>query len=132
MRLLDVFAAISVAVIWGINVSVVKTCVAEFPPIFITGVRFFIVAMLLIWWVRPPWEQMRMIGLLSFVFGGIHFGGIFFGLKGVDVSIVSVMVLMGVPFSVIFARVLLKEHFGWRKTCGMAIAFIGVLVLFGE
>lgn len=132
MRVLDVFAAASVAVIWGFNVSFVKLCVAEFPPIFVTGFRFFIVAMLLIWWVRPPWQQMRMIGVLSFVFGGIHFGGIFFGLRGVDVSIVSILVLMGVPFSVLFARFLLNERFGWRKTCGMVTAFLGVLILFDE
>ena len=132
MRGLDIFAAIGVAIIWGLNVSIIKICVAEFPPIFATGFRFFLVAILLIWWQPPPWKQMRMIGVLSFIFGGIHFGGIFFGIRGVDVSIVSILVLMGVPFSVLFARILLKEHFSWKKICGMGIAFVGVVVLFGE
>ena len=132
MSLLDILAAIIVALIWGVNVAVVKTCVAEFPPIFLTGFRFLIVAMLLIWWVRPPWKKMRLIGLLSFVFGGLHFGGIFFGLRGVDVSIASILILIGVPFSVLFARILLNERFGWRKMCGMAIAFSGLLILLGE
>lgn len=132
MRILDILAAIGVAVIWGLNVSIVKICVAEFPPIFITGLRFFIVAMLLIWWVPPPWRQMRMIGVLSFVFGSLHFGGVFFGLRGVDASIASILILLGVPFSVLFARVLLKERFGWKKSAGMLIAFSGVIILFGE
>lgn len=132
MSLVDLCAALLVALIWGVNVAVIKTCVAEFPPIFITGLRFLIVALLLIWWVRPPWKQMRMVGLLSFVFGGLHFGGIFFGLQGLDVSIASILILLGVPFSVLFARILLKERFGWRKICGMAIAFAGLLILLGE
>jgi O-acetylserine/cysteine efflux transporter len=132
MSPVDLLAALFVALIWGVNVAVIKTCVAEFPPIFITGLRFLIVALLLIWWVRPPWKQMRRIGLLSFVFGGVHFGGIFYGLRGLDVSIASILILLGVPFSVLFARILLQERFGWRKICGMAIAFLGLLILLGE
>ena len=132
MRFIDICAAILVVTIWGLNVSFVKLCVAEFPPVFITGFRFLIVALLLIWWVAPPWKQMRQIALLSFAFGGVHFGGIFFGLRGVDVSIVSILILIGVPFSVLFARILLQEHFGRKQFFGMCIAFVGVFILFGE
>ncbi|MBN2793223.1 MAG: EamA family transporter [Desulfuromonadales bacterium] len=132
MKFYDVLGATFVALIWGVNVAVIKIGVAEFPPIFLTSLRFFIVALLLIWWVRPPWEQMRAIGFLSFAFGGVHFGCIFFGLKGVDVSIASILILLGVPFSVLFARILLKERFGLKKMCGMAVAFVGLLILLGE
>ncbi len=132
MSLIDILAAVAVAVIWGVNISFIKISVAEFPPIFLTGLRFLMVALLLIWWVRPPWKQMRMIGLISFAFGGVHFGSIFYGLRGVDVSIVAIFSMLGVPFSVLFARLLLNERFGWRKSCGMAIAFAGVLILLGE
>lgn len=132
MSFLDILAALTVALCWGVNVAVIKVGVTEFPPIFMTGLRFLIVALLLIWWVRPPWKQMRSIGALSFIFGGVHFGGVFFGLKGVDVSIASILILLGVPFSVLFARILLKERFGFKKMCGMAVAFVGLLILLGE
>jgi O-acetylserine/cysteine efflux transporter len=132
MRPPDVLAAILVALIWGVNVSFIKICVAEFPPVFITGLRFLIVALMLIWWVPVPRRQLRMIALLSFAFGGLHFGGVFFGLRGIDASIVSILTLTGVPFSVLFARLLLKERFSRQKTCGMLIAFVGVAILFGE
>lgn len=132
MKILDIFAAILVPIIWGVNVAVVKICVAEFPPVFVTGFRFLIVALLLIWWVRPPWKQMRKIGFLSFAFGGLHFGGIFFALRGVDASIVSILVLIGVPFSVLFARLFLQERFGRKKVFGIVIAFVGAFILLGE
>lgn len=132
MNFLDSLAAIAVVIIWGVNIAAIKTGVAEFPPIFLAGLRFILVAVLLIWWVRPPWKQLRMIGLLSFAFGGLHFGGIFYGLGGVDVSIVAIFNLLSVPFAVLFARILLKDHFGWRRTCGMGIAFVGMLILLGE
>lgn len=132
MSFLDTLSALTVALIWGLNVAVIKLGVAEFPPIFMTGLRFLIVAILLIWWVRPPWKQMRLIGLLSVITGGVHFGGVFFGLKGVDVSIAAILILLGVPFSVLFARILLKERFSLKKICGMAVAFAGMLILLGE
>lgn len=132
MKILDVSAAILVALIWGLNVSVVKICVSEFPPIFVTGARFLLVALLVIWWVQIPRQQLRLIALLSLVFGSVHFGGIFYGLRGVDVSIASILVLLGVPCSVLFARLMLKERFGWQKACGMLIAFAGVGLLLGE
>ena len=132
MSFLDTLAAIAVVVIWGVNIAAIKIGVAEFPPIFLAGFRFLIVAALLIWWVRPPWKQMRLIGILSFAFGGLHFGGVFYGLGGVDVSIVAIVNLLSVPFAVLFARIVLKDHFGWRKTCGMGIAFIGMIILLGE
>ncbi len=132
MNFLDILAAIAVPVIWGVNIAIIKTSVAEFPPIFFAGLRFLIVALLLIWWVRPPWKQMRMIGLFSFFFGSLHFGGIFFGLRGVDVSLVSILNLLNVPFAVLFAKIILNDRFSWEKTCGMGIAFIGSFVLLGE
>ncbi len=132
MSLLDSLAAILVAIIWGVNIAVVKMGVAEFPPIFLAGLRFLLVSLLLIWWGRPPWKQMRMIGILSFAFGGMHFGGIFYGLGGVDVSIVAIFNLLSVPFAVLFARLLLNDRFGWKKTCGMGIAFVGMIILLGE
>jgi O-acetylserine/cysteine efflux transporter len=132
VSLLDTLAAIAVVIIWGVNIAVIKIGVAEFPPIFLAGFRFLLVAALLIWWVRPPWKQLRMIGLLSFAFGGLHFGGIFYGLGGVDVSIVAIFNLLSVPFAVLFARLILNDRFGWRKICGMGIAFVGMLILLGE
>lgn len=132
MSFWDTLAAFTVVLIWGLNVAVIKVGVAEFPPIFMTGLRFLIVAMTLIWWVRPPWKQMRSIGMLSLITGGVHFGGVFFGLKGVDVSIAAILILLGVPFSVLFARILLKERFSLKKICGMAVAFVGLLILLGQ
>lgn len=131
MRPLDTLAALVVIIIWGVNIAVIKICVAEFPPIFIVGLRFLVLAALLIWWVKPPWKQIRLIGSLSFVFGGLHFGGIFFGLREVEVSTVAIFTLLNTPFAVLFARILLKERFGMQKACGMTIAFIGAYILLG-
>ncbi len=132
MAIRDILTALLVPLIWGANIAVIKTAVAEFPPLFLTALRFLIVALCLIWWFPVPKKQLPMIMLLGTTFGSIHFGGIFYGLRGVDVSIVAILTLMGVPCSVVFARVILHEHFSRRKVFGMLIAFVGVFILFGE
>ena len=132
MKLIDLLAAIAVPIIWGSNISIIKTAVAEFPPIFLIGLRFLLVATLLIWWVPLPRKQLPMLALLSCAFGSLHFGCIFFGLREVDASTVAILSMAGVPFSVLFARMILQERFGLRKIVGMVIAFGGVVLLFGE
>ena len=132
MSIIDTLAAILIPLLWGLNIAVIKTAVIEFPPIFLTGLRFFCVAMLLIWWFPIPRKQLPVIALLGCAFGAVHFGGVFFGLQGVDVSVVAILSMAGVPMSVIFARLLLKERFGRQQTIGMATALIGVLIIFGE
>ncbi len=132
MSVIDVLAAIIVPLLWGVNIAVIKTAVAEFPPIFLTGLRFFTVAMLLIWWFPVSRKQLPLLALLGGAFGAVHFGGIFFGLQGVDVSAVAILSMAGVPMSVVFARLLLKESFTRQQSFGMVSAFAGVLIIFGE
>ncbi len=132
MNIFDLFAVIVVPLVWGANLAVIKTAVMEFPPIFLIALRFFCVAMLLIWWFPIPRKQLPLIALLGCSFGAVHFGGLFFGLRGVDVSLVSILTMAGVPLSVVFARLLLKERFRRQQLVGMLIAFVGVLITFGE
>lgn len=132
MKFIDTLAAIMVPLFWGLNIAVVKTAVLEFPPVFLTGLRFLSVAVLLIWWFPIPRKQLPLICLLGISFGSVHFGGVFFGLQGVDVSMVAILSMAGVPMAVVFARLLLKERFSRQQSFGMAAAFIGVLIIFGE
>ncbi len=128
----DIIAALVIPLVWGANLTVIKTAVAEFPPLFLIGMRFLAVSLVLIWWYPIPRGKFFLIVLLGLFFGGLHFGSIFFGLQGVDASLVAILSMVGVPFSVIFARIVLKERFGRQQSIGMLIAFAGVLILLGE
>ena len=132
MKFADVLAALAIVVIWGINFVVVKVGVGLIPPLFMTALRLTLVAGILIWFGRPPVGRMARIAVLSVTFGGLHFGAMFSGLVGVDAAVSAIVMQLGVPFSVLLARLLLGEQFGGRRAVGMAIAFSGVVILAGE
>ncbi len=132
MRSLDILAALTVVVIWGLNFVVVKIGVAQFPPLFMTALRFAFVAVLLIWLYPPPVGRIVPIAVLAFSFGGFHFGALFSGLVKVDAAVAAIVIQLAVPFSALFAWLFLGDALGWRRGAGMAVAFAGVVVLAGE
>lgn len=130
MKPFDLFLALAVMVLWGGNYAAVKIGVGEAPPLFLTALRFSLVALLLLPWVRPPRGRWRATMGLSVTFAA-HFGLLFWGMTGVDVAATAIIMQLGVPFSVVFAAKLLGDRLGWQRMAGMAIAFSGVVLLVG-
>lgn len=132
MKPVDVLAVLAASLIWGFNFVAVKTGVGQFPPLFMTGLRFALVALVLIPFCPPPIGRMGAIALLSLTFGVFHFGLFFTGMTGVDAAVAAVVVQLGGTFSVLFAWLILGDRIGWWRGGGMAVAFLGIVVLAGE
>lgn len=66
------------------------------------------------------------------MFGTGHFGLLFVGLAGVDAATAAITLQLGVPFSILISWLVFGEHFGWRRSGGLALAFVGVAFLAGE
>jgi len=131
MKITDYFLILLSTFILGVNYVAVKIGVAEFPPLFMVALRFTIVASILIWFAKAPGEYFPAVLLFSFTMGLLHFGLIFIGFERVDASLVAIIFQLGVPFSVIFARIFLGEDFGWRRWVGIGIAFSGAVLIAG-
>jgi len=129
----DIFLAITVALIWGVNFVMAKFGLHHFPPLFLMALRFLMVAAVLIPFVGRPRESLKAIFLMSVTYGvGYHallFTGVYFGLD-VATSIVSVQ--MNVPFTSLIGALYLKDHLGWRRIVGMIIAFSGIMLIVGS
>jgi len=129
---LDVLAAITVAALWGGNMVAVKTAVSTLPPFLLTGLRFVIVAALLLPFFRPRRDQMPLIALLAVLLGLGHFGLLFVAVQGMDAAAAAVAVQLSIPFSALVAWVAYREPLGWRRASGLGLAFLGVALLAGE
>ena len=127
----DLFAALTVAVIWGVNFVAVKAAVTAIPPFLVITLRFAGVALLLAPFTRPRPGQWRWLMALAVVLGVGHFGLLFLSLRFLDATTAAVVVQLGVPFSVLLAWVFLGERPGRRRLVGLALAFGGVVVLAG-
>ena len=132
MKIHDLVFTVFVMVLWGLNFIAAKLGIEEIPPIFLIGLRFTLVALLLVWFVRPPWEKMGRIVALSVTLGGLHFSLMFTGMKGVDASTAAVAIQLQVPFAAALSVLVYKDTLGWRRLLGMALAFIGIVFIAGE
>lgn len=127
----DVATAMAVVFLWGFNFVAIKEGVTEFPPIFASALRFALVTVLLVPFIRFPKGRLKEILLLSLVLGGLHFSLLFIGISGTGVALAAIILQLGVPFSALFAWVLLGDTFGWRRTVGTVVAFAGIVVMVG-
>ncbi|TVT54562.1 MAG: EamA family transporter [Sedimenticola thiotaurini] len=132
MKPSDLIQAIIVVIIWGFNFVVIKTAVAEIPPLALTAIRFTFVALLIAPFFRPTKQQLPKIAWLALILGCGHFGMLFIGLRGADAATTALMIQLGIPFSVILATLLFSDSLGWGRVVGMLLAFTGAALLAGE
>ncbi len=126
----DFVFLIFINLVWGLNLISSKIGVGQFPPIFFTGLRFGSVALLLVPFLRVHRGQMRYVLAAAMLTGPGAFALLFVGLYLVkDASLVAIVNQMGVPFSTLLSVWLLGETIGWRRWCGIALAFGGIVII---
>ena len=86
MTAIDILTLLLVTLVWGFNFAVVKIGLAQLPPILFVSLRFFLVAALLLPFLKWPRHKRGMILLLGITLGVIHFSMFFLGVNGLDVS----------------------------------------------
>jgi O-acetylserine/cysteine efflux transporter len=114
---------------WGFNFVAGKVGVAQLPPVFFTGLRFLILAVLLIPFLKVAHGRMRDVVLIGLFNGAIQFALLFVGVSLTAASVVAVVVQLGVPFATILSIFWLGEVVRWRRWFGMGMTFAGVMVV---
>jgi len=130
MQIKDIFLAILITMIWGINFSFIKLGLDTLDPFMITAIRFTLVAFPLVFFIkRPDVEFKYLIGYgLSFGLGvwGITTLGIYYGISA---GMASLLMQMNVFFAIILSVVLLKENISKIQIIGFVIALIGIILI---
>lgn len=132
MTLADGLIGLLIAIFWGLNFAVSKAGLDHFPPIFMISLRFALVAVLLVPFVRMPRGRMKEIALFSITLGLLHFSFMFSGLSRVDAAVAAITIQIQVPFAALLSAILFRDPPGWRRLLGMALAIAGVSILAGE
>lgn len=131
MKPADALQAVLVTALWGFNFVAAKLGLTEFPPIFLIAVRFTLVALLLVWFVRPPLERIGRVAAVSVTLGGLHFSLMFTGLQNVDAGTAALTIQLQVPFAALLAALFFNDPFGWRSLLGMLLSFAGMVLIAG-
>ncbi|MFZ1828154.1 MAG: DMT family transporter [Candidatus Competibacteraceae bacterium] len=126
----DLLLALLANAAWSVNFLAGKAGVEHFPPLLFSALRFTVLLLLLLPWLRWQPGKMRQVLQISAVLGVLHFSLIFIGLDASgDIASVAIAAQLYVPFSALLAVVWLGERLDRRRVAGIAAAFAGVLVI---
>ncbi len=122
--------ALFVCLIWGVNFAVLKIGLEQLDPYLFGLIRFLIVLIILLPWLRIIPGSMFELFLLGNLIGGFQFALVFLGMDITNhVSAMSVVVQMNIPISLILAHFFLKERMSYWRTSGVIVSFIGVIII---
>ena len=128
-----ILIAVGTALLWGFGFVTSKYGADHMPPLFFLALRFTLMALMLLWFVRPPSGRWLAVSLFALTMGAGHFGLFYIALNmGVEASTAAIIWITQVPLSAVLAALILRERPGWLAIVGIAIAFGGAVVLVGE
>jgi drug/metabolite transporter (DMT)-like permease len=125
--------------IWGMQQVAIKLTLAGIDPIFQVGLRSALAAVLVLGWARL--RGLRLFdtdgslkpGLIAGLLFAVEFVCIFVGLEYIGASRMVVFLYTSPCFTVLGLHWFVPgERIGWRQGFGIALAFAGIVVAFGE
>ncbi|MCZ8132916.1 MAG: DMT family transporter [Steroidobacteraceae bacterium] len=126
----DLALLVTINLIWGFNLIASKVGVEHFPPVLFVTLRFALLALILLPFLRWHAGGMQRLLVASALSGGLQFALLFIGLDlSAGVSQVAIATQLGVPFTTLLSVMLLGEVIRWRRWLGITLAFAGVVVI---
>jgi O-acetylserine/cysteine efflux transporter len=126
----DLALLVGINLIWGVNLVVSKIGLAQIPSILFTLLRFLILAVVLVPWLRVRRGQMSALAVAAVFTGALQFALYFWGLGiSTNVAAVAIASQLSVPFATLLSVALLGEVVHWRRWSGIGLSFAGVLVM---
>jgi O-acetylserine/cysteine efflux transporter len=132
LKIRELLLALSVPLIWGFGFTFAKAGMTEFPPLLLMGMRFCIVALILVWFVPCPRGHLRYIFWVALISSTLQYGLTFTGLSMIDASLAVIIVHLEVPFGVLLAVIILRERPGLQRIVGMLLSFSGIVLIAGQ
>lgn len=131
MRPRDFLLLVAVCLTWGFSNVLSKIVVGQWhiPPLFFAALRFVMVALVTLPWLRPvprPFWRIVAVGLLM---GAGNFALLFIGLQTATPSASAVVIQLGVPFTTLLSVVILGERIHWRRGLGIGLTLAGVILV---
>lgn len=129
MRLPHLFLVVLITLLWGMNFVAVAHIVRDFPPILANALRFGVVLVLLLPYLRRVPGQMSILLAIAFLMGVAHFGSMFLAMAiATDIAPIAIVAQVTVPLSTLLAVLVLGERIGPWRISGLMLSFSGVLI----
>ncbi len=128
MSILHFFLAILVILIWGCNFIFIKWGLQEMSPFLLCAARFLLASIPIIFFIKPPQGQLRMIALYGLITFAMQFSFLFLGMHvGMTPGLASLLMQLQVFFSIFFAAIMIKEIPHPLQILGSVVSFSGLV-----
>lgn len=131
MRPVDFLSMVGICLIWAINAVLSRyvIAVAGVPPFFLSSCRFLLAALVLWPFLRPLPRPLVPVVATGLLMGAGHFGLLLSGYGLISAALAAILLQIGVPMTAILSAVMLRERIGLRRIIGIAIAFVGTIIV---
>ncbi|QYN38582.1 EamA family transporter [Pseudonocardia sp. DSM 110487] len=119
-----------VAILWGGNFIAIHVGLEHFPPLFLAGIRFLVLAVPTV--LLVPWPRVPLRWLLGYGvgFGTVQFIFLFIAMDiGMPTGLASLVLQSSAPFTVLLGALLLRERISPRQGIGISIALLGFVAI---
>ena len=124
-----ILLALLVAFVYGVAFVAIKLAVLEIPPLLVTGWRFLLTAVPLVFFIKPPKVAFYWPIAFGLVQGVLMFGLIFSAISlGMPGGLTSLVAQLQVFFTIGFAAFLFAERPLKHHYIGAGIAFLGIFI----
>ncbi|MET0198363.1 EamA family transporter [Rhodococcus sp. RS1C4] len=126
----DRLLGVTVAVLWGLNFLAIRVGLDHFPPFFFAALRFLVIAVPVILFVRRPDVPVKWLLLYGFGFGFLQFAFLFAAMNaGMPTGLASLVLQSSAPFTIILGALLLREKVSRRQILGITVAVAGMCLI---
>jgi len=130
MSIKEFFVLLMICTIWGLHFVVLKLTVGQsVDPLFYAALRMTLVTLSLCKYLKWHKGQMRFVVLGGLGYGALNYAFMFPALELTTASAASITIELYVPFSILLSIIFLKERIGIWRSLGVAMAFIGVMII---
>jgi O-acetylserine/cysteine efflux transporter len=126
----DRVLAVLVAALWGGNFLAIHYGLDHFPPLLLASMRFLVLAVPTVLFVRPPAVRWRWLIGYGLGFGTAQFAFLFLAMaNGLPTGLASLVLQASAPFTVLLGGLLLRERLSRRQAIGIGAAVAGLVVI---
>ncbi|MFL0576372.1 EamA family transporter [Brevibacterium luteolum] len=130
MSIRDVFIALGVVVLWGINFLFIDLGVQDWPPLLLVVARFIVVVFPAVFFVPFPRGRFGRVLLVGLFMSAGQFGLLYVAMSmGLPPGLASILLQMQAVFTTIVAVIVLREWPRARSVIGIIIGVAGLAVI---
>lgn len=125
-----VLLAMAVAVMWGLNFIAIDASLQHFPPMFLVALRFALIAIPTMLFVKRPDVPLRWLIGYGLGFGTLQFLFLYWGMAtGMPTGLASLVLQASGPFTMLLGATLLRERVTGPQVIGILVAVGGLTVV---